>query len=184
MKLEELRQLTDEQLVERFPFIKNRNRFTNEECEGVEIDRNDSWYDLELLICERIKQSYDNWDEKTKKDFMILDIKEKYGSLRFYVSFEDDNISRAISDAENLSFCICSNCGNLEKDESGKNAITYKERVFGGTIALCKTCAEKFQKYYNYKFEKVLEPFEYKITRFSSEGNKTTTYNSLELFNV
>lgn len=186
MKLEELRQLTDEQLIERFPFIKNRDRFSGEETEGIELCRNWGWYNLELLVCEHIKRSYDKWTEETKNQFMILDIKEKYGTLRFYTTFTDDEIHRAINDATNLSFCMCYQCGKIEKDESGKNAITYKKRVYGGEIALCKECAEKARKEYNSKTVKVLEPFEYETTCYNGNNQKpiTKTFNSLELFDV
>ncbi len=41
----------------------------------------------------------------------VIQVKEKFGSLRFYIQFGDDNISRMIRDAEQLSSKICEVCG-------------------------------------------------------------------------
>lgn len=45
----------------------------------------------------------------------ILQIKEKFGGLRFYVSDASDELYAAIDDAENKSFTICERCGNPGK---------------------------------------------------------------------
>jgi len=42
-------------------------------------------------------------------------MKEKYGTLRFYMSCETDEISDLIAEAEALSSQTCENCGALAK---------------------------------------------------------------------
>lgn len=184
MNLKELKQLTNEQLIERFPFVKCRNRFSGEESEGIELCRQWGWYDLELLICEHIKPFYDSWNKELKERFMILDSKEKYGTLRFYISFGNDEIYKTIRDAEHLSRCVCTNCGKLKKNWNGKKAIIYKEKCFYGSC-FCKKCAKEISsKNKGYEFRRVSEPFIYKISKFGEGKIVTEKYNSLELYNT
>lgn len=48
-------------------------------------------------------------------EMFAIQVKEKYGTLRFYMSTETDEISSLIGDAEALSSQICENCGALAK---------------------------------------------------------------------
>src|SRR5580700_11011876 len=41
-----------------------------------------------------------------------VQVKEKYGTLRFYMSCETDEISDLIKETEKLSHSVCENCGN------------------------------------------------------------------------
>ena len=72
--------------------------------------------------------------EKNKVE--ILQIKEKFAGLRFYVGSAPEEIHDAISKAENLSFMVCEECG-----EPGKT------RNFGGWIkTVCDLCRDKIVK--------------------------------------
>ena len=86
MRLEELRNLSKEELIERFPFIvikdcETGKPFLDEETGEVytELDHTWGWHDLELLVCEHIKKEYDTWDEETKKNFGLDDTNIKLG---------------------------------------------------------------------------------------------------------
>lgn len=56
-----------------------------------------------------------DFDHETNKNlldlFTAVQVKEKFGGLRFYTSCTNDYISGAISMAENMSFHICETCG-------------------------------------------------------------------------
>lgn len=61
-------------------------------------------------------QMMDELKEQLKKEnylhkFRIMQIKEKFGGLRFYVSSASDEVYKIISKYENMSFDICLSCG-------------------------------------------------------------------------
>ena len=78
------------------------------------------WYnilhDLSVKI-ERILDEFSNTHvvpEGEKDEFVemfAIQVKEKYGTLRFYMSCETDKISNVIEEAEALSSQTCESCG-------------------------------------------------------------------------
>jgi hypothetical protein len=66
------------------------------------------------------------WDRK------ILQVKEKYGGLRFYVDGVTDAMYELIEQAERLSYHTCEACG-----KSGKTRGT------GWIVTLCDKCFEE-----------------------------------------
>lgn len=66
-----------------------------------------------------------------KEGVEILQIKEKFGTLRFYVGSASDEVHYAISVAEDLSAETCEQCGNKAK--------TIQR---GWLRTLCKKCSK------------------------------------------
>jgi hypothetical protein len=67
-------------------------------------------------------------------------VKEKFGTLRFYYTGGDEYISGLVSMAESMSGVICEECGNPATTESPKN----EDGTIGGWIRTeCKPCADK-----------------------------------------
>jgi hypothetical protein len=60
------------------------------------------------------KQDKVKWANETIEIFAVQ-VKEKYGTLRFYMSCETDEITDLISDAEALSSQTCESCGEPAK---------------------------------------------------------------------
>ena len=52
---------------------------------------------------------------------LILQIKEKFAGLRFYLEYETDEISKLIRTAEALSFKTCESCGTTDDVEQRGN---------------------------------------------------------------
>ena len=50
---------------------------------------------------------------------IIVDIKEKFGSLRFYVNHADDKVENYIRFAEGMSHRVCEECGAPGKQTNG-----------------------------------------------------------------
>jgi hypothetical protein len=74
---------------------------------------------------------------KINKNIEIVQIKEKFGGLRVYVSSANDKIYDLIYKAENESFNICEHCGSKQNVETkGKNWIS----------TLCKKCRKEFHE--------------------------------------
>jgi hypothetical protein len=79
------------------------------------------WWPLLEELCHTI-QSHIDWKEKQGNPIpqvAIEQIKEKFGTLRFYYQGGDDYISGAVSLAENLTDQLCEDCGGLGKRRSG-----------------------------------------------------------------
>ena len=53
--------------------------------------------------------------DKIEPDFRISQIKEKFGGLRFYVTYHNQEIGQLISSAEEESFQTCIKCGQKGK---------------------------------------------------------------------
>lgn len=70
------------------------------------------WWDtFGLQMCEEIDQALRELPEEQYNNFYIVQIKEKYGELRFYTGWETDKISEIIGKYEDLSRKICIECG-------------------------------------------------------------------------
>lgn len=79
------------------------------------------WWPLLEQLFDTIQHHVD-WKHKQGQDcpqVVIEQIKEKFGTLRFYYQGGDDYISGAVSLAENLTEQLCEECGGLGKRRSG-----------------------------------------------------------------
>lgn len=76
------------------------------------IETGNGWYWLLDQLMGEIYQ-YCNTNDKKIPD--IIQIKEKFGSLRFYIQGGDEMIDGMIWLAESMSNNICEECGSIEK---------------------------------------------------------------------
>lgn len=128
-----MREELDKQLVEKYPEIF-ANRYadmqTTAMCWGF--DHNDGWYNIIDQLCGNIQEHIDwcrnshawdiRWNEEHPENQRPLrnlvsqvvadQVKEKFGTLRFYYSGGDEYISGFVSMAESMSAVTCETCGN------------------------------------------------------------------------
>lgn len=100
---------------------------------GVECEK--GWYKLIQPIVDWV----DNYNSKLNNDeypIYFTQIKEKYGTLRIYVSHGTDELFKMIDDAEAKSATVCEECGSTE--DVGQ--------TLGYVRTLCKDCAVKEAK--------------------------------------
>ena len=76
----------------------------------------DGW----MPLLESLFYSIDNhlqYLERIRKplDFRIVQVKEKFGGLRFYYNGGDDHVAGLVDMAEEMSYKICERCGNPGK---------------------------------------------------------------------
>lgn len=65
-----------------------------------------------IQMCKELKEAIKKCPDKNyKKDFRITDIKEKFGTLRFYVNHESEEVKRVIQKYEYISQYVCITCG-------------------------------------------------------------------------
>lgn len=110
----------NKRLVERYPFLYPRSRWTDLPEENYNYD----WTELDAMpngwrkvfgemMCEEIKQELLKFGQEALDDYRILDIKEKYGGLRWYDNGypSGSNLGDIIFKYEHLSQNICMRCG-------------------------------------------------------------------------
>jgi len=182
------------ELLNKYPFLKYRNVFSDELCYKTDEENlkhnyyvywnGSGWEKLWKKYLEKLFWVYDNkWTDKEKEAFRFMEIKEKFGQLRIYTSFEDSRFELETK-AEMLSGLTCQKCGKEPINEKGQRIIWQTK---GWITNLCKECAVKYlEKKESKNIEKDLkemeiiynEPFSY--TSFSKEGKKTVTFKEVD----
>jgi len=73
----------------------------------------DGWFNLLWDLSQKISDEVERAEEQsgTKWEPIAVQVKEKFGALRFYVSARTEDISNAIAEAEQLSKTTCEICG-------------------------------------------------------------------------
>jgi hypothetical protein len=79
----------------------------------------DGWFDLLWWLCERLEPVVAAAEKETGSPFEVLQVKEKFGGLRFYVNYKNDAISTLIETAAVESFYTCEVCGQPGKRRVG-----------------------------------------------------------------
>lgn len=128
----------NKKIVEKFPFLLPRNRYTG----AVVPDYDYSYTEYDAMpegwrkafgikMCEEIQKELDK-SPSLKEQYCITQIKEKYGSLRWYSNFYTTEIEKIIQRYENISKRTCICCG------------APATKISTGWISpYCNKCAEK-----------------------------------------
>jgi hypothetical protein len=113
-----MRQELDRLLCEKYPkMMVNRNLPMTETCMCWGFDCGDGWYNILNQLMGNIQHHID-W--KNRKGEVVpqvtLDqVKEKFGTLRFYYTGGDDAIDGMVRMAESMSGVTCEECGSPGK---------------------------------------------------------------------
>lgn len=90
----------------------------------------DGWFDIIKLLCYMIQSRIDFNSHLNFDQVVALQVKEKFGSLRFYVHGADAYVDGLISYAEALSGKTCDMCGKPGKSSGdGWIAVRCGEHV-------------------------------------------------------
>jgi hypothetical protein len=117
-----MKQELDKLLCEKYPkMLVNRNKPMTETCMCWGFECGDGWFQILDSLMSNI-QHYIDWNnknfEKGYKQYkqvpqVTLDqVKEKFGTLRFYYTGGDDVIDGMVRMAESMSAVTCEQCGN------------------------------------------------------------------------
>ena len=122
----------DQQLCKKYPLLfKNRNASMMETLMCWGFEHGDGWYNIINALCDNMQSHIDwshkqhAWDLKWNQEHpheqrpvrepvaqvVVIQVKEKFGSLRFYYSGGDDTISGMVRMAESMSAVMCEQCG-------------------------------------------------------------------------
>ena len=142
-----MKQELDELLCERYPkMMVNRNKDMKETCMCWGFECGNGWFNILDQLMGNI-QSHIDWNLRQRQvaiDFnskaapesmrkvpelvpqVTLDqVKEKFGTLRFYYTGGDNYIDGMVRMAESMSGVICEGCGNVGERRDGGWVHTY-----------------------------------------------------------
>ena len=106
-----MRKELEEKLAQRWPswFSLGGNPMSSAMARGFE--HGDGWFGILWRLCMDLEPLVTELERETGERFEVLQVKEKLGTLRFYVSHHTDAIDRRIEEAQMESARTCGVCG-------------------------------------------------------------------------
>ena len=130
-----MKQELDELLCKKYPkMMVNRNLPMMETCMCWGFDCGDGWFNILDQLMGNIQHHID-WKNKNSEvvaQVTLDQVKEKFGTLRFYYTGGDDEISGMVRMAESMSGVMCEEC-SAPAETHGPGWIR----------TICKPCEEK-----------------------------------------
>lgn len=135
----------EQKLAEAYPFMRRQRMLAEQTAQGYVYDLygafgcacGDGWYDLLNKLCAEITEAYRQVG--LPADIVVDQVKEKYGTLRFYHHFEEQ-----AHDPQRVDLPACSDGCRKEQDRaihSVVDSIVEKWEVQSETV--CETCGEQ-----------------------------------------
>ena len=125
-----MREELDKLLCEKYPkMMVNRNLPMTETCMCWGFDCGDGWYNILNQLMGNIQHHIDwkNRNGEVVPQVTLDQVKEKFGTLRFYYTGGDDVIDGMVRMAEAMSGVTCEGCGNVGERKGGGWVHTYCE---------------------------------------------------------
>lgn len=148
----------DKFVCQRFPLLF-RDRFApmNVTCMCWGLDVGQGWNQIIFDLCSELEPLVAKLPEPARSSVCFSQIKEKYGTLRAYMTRSTDEMAWLISEAEARSARTCENCGMPGKLRYGGWVSAQCDRCFltslaGNVMEQCRYKAFPSKKL-NYKNE-------------------------------
>lgn len=109
-----MRKDLNETLMQEFPFLYG------EQLKRYGFACGDGWYALLYTLSTKLEKLLK--ELPPEKQFHAVQVKEKFGTLRFYTSPYNEAVESLIREAENVSARTCEWCGDTGKLRSGPGA--------------------------------------------------------------
>lgn len=107
-----MRQELDEGLVRDFPnLFTDRNAPMNATCMCWGFECGDGWEPIVRDLSAGLEALILELPESERGDYRAMQVKEKFGGLRFYMTMSTDEMQALIDDAERKSYETCEACG-------------------------------------------------------------------------
>ena len=101
----------EQRLRERWPTWFNLESEPHPTLMPYSFAHGDGWFDLVWTLCERLETVVAVAETETGRSVHVLQVKEKFGGLRFYTNYSNDTISALIEASEIESIHTCEVCG-------------------------------------------------------------------------
>lgn len=106
----------DDRLVNTFPLLyKDRHADMSVTCMCWGFECSDGWYDILWRLSSRLEPLIEEWIAQNPGEAdshpRAAQVKEKFGTLRFYMTHETPEMSALISAAEQETEITCEVCG-------------------------------------------------------------------------
>jgi len=125
-----MNQKLQNKLFKKYPKLLKINNPPQTPFDQWKIECGDGWYGILDNLFDFIQNKIDNCYPKIKQ-VNILQIKEKFSTLRIYTNYSNQEIDGAIDFSSHLSSKICEFCGDTK---------TTKLRKEGWLKTLCNEC--------------------------------------------
>ena len=120
-----MKEIFEKQLFDDFPLLYDKNADIRTSCMGFGFECGDGWYELIRELSSKLYPLIQKFKEQYPDEFdcypRASQVKEKFGSLRFYMDISTDEMCNLISEYEGRSEMICEVCGK-------PGSIDYKEK--------------------------------------------------------
>jgi hypothetical protein len=125
-------------LLQKYPKIfRQKDLPIQQTCMCWGIECGSGWYNIIDTLCSKIQKIC----EAKHINIEAVQVKEKFGGLRFYTNYSDDDIDKQIERAEEESYKTCESCGSLDKVTQTK----------GWIVTLCDKCMKTYKKEHSFK---------------------------------
>lgn len=104
------------------------------------------WESLIDNLCAVLEDHIKRLPDELREHVFVAQIKEKFGTLRFYMAQETPYISGAIAVAESLSEDICETCGERGRLRDGGWILTLCNKHHEENVARKKAEHEAYMK--------------------------------------
>ena len=110
-----MRKGLEEKLAKRFPtwFIVNGD--VRHTLMPFGFQCGDGWFDILWRLCVDLEPLVAELEKEAGERFEVVQVKQKLGTLRFYVSHHTDPIDKRITEAQKESSRTCEACGQPGK---------------------------------------------------------------------
>lgn len=130
----------EKKLFKKYPLIfQDKDKSVKESLIPFGFECGDGWYNIINRLCSNLQWNTDHNDEP---QIIAAQVKEKFGSLHFYIRGGTESQNTVISFVESLSYHICEKCGSMK--DIGHTG--------GWITTLCEECAKDST---NWKKDKV-----------------------------
>lgn len=103
----------EEKLYSDFPLMFREPANALNDSTGFHFECGDGWYQLILELCENLYPlAKATIPDEYGSCCLVSQVKEKYGTLRFYMPSCTSEMSKIINEYEKKSALICEECGN------------------------------------------------------------------------
>lgn len=121
----------EKELLTKYPKIfRQKDLPMNQTCMCWGISTGDGWFNLLDEACGKIQKYI---DQSGASQVEAIQVKEKFGGLRFYTNHCDTVVDTIIATAEDKSYNTCEKCGSTED----------VAQTTGWIATLCKNCIKK-----------------------------------------